>query len=73
MNEINCQVCKAEIPNKDGMQLDRCARIERGDFGFNDDGEVEDNIKFSIYICSNCYLNDEDLCRFFNKLGLRVR
>lgn len=31
------------------------------------------SIKFSRMICGKCFLEDEDLCRFFNKLNLRIR
>lgn len=65
-----CDVCGEDIAINDG-QLDRCARIERGDFDLTD--RANDNIKFDLFICQKCFLEDEDLCRFFNRLGRRVR
>lgn len=65
-----CDVCGGDIPVNDGI-LDRCARIERGDFDL--ENRSNDNVKFDLFICQTCYLEDGDLCRFFNRLGRRVR
>jgi hypothetical protein len=62
---MECPVCGAELNPEESM----CCRIQRG--YFNDlDG---DYIKADTYICMDCYLKDEDLCRFFNKIGRTVR
>ena len=34
---------------------------------------VLENIKFSRMICGKCFLEDVDLCRFFNRLGLTIQ
>jgi len=74
--EIKCIVCEKPIYFDESGFLGRCARITRGDFRFDADGEYipeDENIKFERFICSKCFLEDQDLCRFFNKLDLRVR
>ena len=69
---MKCEVCKKEIG-----EGERHARIERGNFAAtdedNDADRNKDHIKFGIHICQSCFLSDEDLCRFFNKLGHRIR
>lgn len=65
-----CDVCGSVINQTDGI-LDRCARIERGDFDLRD--RTNDNIKADTFICQKCYLEDRDLCAFFNRIGRRVR
>ena len=68
---VTCRCCHREIKIDDEI-LERCVRIERGDFYWGDHRE-DDNIKCDIFICKTCYLEDEDLCRFFNRIGMRVR
>lgn len=79
---IVCQraICWTIYP--DGTAItERCAEIRRGDFAYDVDshGEIESdnakqtNIKFDRSICAKCFMEDENLCRFFNKLGLLVR
>lgn len=65
-------------PSIDGD--DNCASIAAFVRGYaaivENDGQtscVLNNIKFSRMICTKCFLTDEDLCRFFNKLDLQVR
>lgn len=72
---IHCCVCKRAIRRDEDGFLERCARISRGDFRFEDDHEDHDasNIKFERFVCEKCFLEDEDLCRFFNKLGMNIR
>ena len=73
---INCVCCGAVIPYEDNGFLVRCARITRGDFYFDVDGEYDpsvENVKFERFVCSECFLVDSDLCAFFNKLDLRIR
>ena len=65
-----CDVCGNVIPVRDGI-LDRCCRIERGDFDLED--RSNDNIKVDLFVCSKCYLEDALLCAFFNSVGRRVR
>lgn len=80
VNETNsplqCAVCETPIPVNNGF-TDRCARVERGDFRFPDDDSEpdrrEDNIKFDRYICSKCFLEDPDLCAFFNKIAGAIK
>ena len=67
---ITCEVCNVVIPQVDGL-LDRCCRIERGDFDLGDRGN--DNVKVDLFVCQDCYLSDPDLGRFFNRIGKRVR
>jgi len=31
------------------------------------------NVKFLRAICEECFMQDNDLCRFFNKLGMQTR
>lgn len=70
---IQCASCGADIAVSDGS-TERCCRIERGCFRFSEDSErSEDYIKFGRYICQKCFLEDPDLCRFFNRIGCRVR
>lgn len=70
---LKCSVCDKFIQIHDGF-TERCARIERGHFSFSDDTiRDQENIKFDLYLCQECFLKDEDLCRFFNRLGHRVR
>jgi hypothetical protein len=67
---IICDSCGGAIQVKDGL-VDRCCRIERGDFDLED--RSRDNIKADVWLCSKCYLEDEALCGFFNRIGRRVR
>jgi hypothetical protein len=74
--EIDCECCGKRIYYDESGFLGRCARITRGDFRFHADGEYDaehENVKFERFICSRCFLEDPDLCAFFNKIGLRVR
>jgi len=69
---INCEVCNKPLLTDD----DNChfAEIRRGYFEEQSDGEIEvERIKASFYICLDCYFNDSDLCKFFNKIGWRIR
>lgn len=70
MTNVTCDVCGSEIGQTDGM-LDRCCRIERGDFDLED--RANDNVKVDMFICQQCYLEDPLLCAFFNSIGRRVR
>jgi hypothetical protein len=67
---IICDSCGGVIQVKDGL-VDRCCRIERGDFDLED--RSRDNIKADVWLCSKCYLEDESLCGFFNRIGRMVR
>lgn len=69
---MKCEVCK-RLLIEEGGQLERCARIERGDFNVDDEDRFRDNVKFSIYICGKCFLEDQDMCAFMNKIGHRIR
>lgn len=69
-----CACCGDPINVEADETTERCARIERGDFGVSEDVDRnEDNVKFSRYVCTKCFLSDPDLCAFFNKIGCRVR
>ena len=54
-------------------------RIQRGWFHvtmdedgcFEDDGDP--NVKYENWLCVDCFLKDEDLCKFFNKNGDNFR
>jgi len=77
---MECASCKSTIHNDESGFLDRCVRITRGDFRFNvaRDGAMEhvpedDNVKYERFICQKCFLEDPDLCAFFNRIGDRVR
>lgn len=73
---VECASCKATIYNDEGGVLDRCARIQRGDFVFYGDGDEDfdkQNVKYERFICTKCFLEDPDLCAFFNRIGDRVR
>lgn len=72
-----CCVCHKPIKVTDG-QTEMCARIERGSFVIpteaNPDADrTEDHVHYDTFICKSCFLNDPDLCRFFNKIGDRIR
>ena len=69
-DQVTCEVCNVVIPQVDGL-LDRCCRIERGDFDLTD--RSNDNIKFDVFICQQCFMEDPTLCLFFNRIGMRVR
>ena len=81
---LKCECCEAELPVSHGV-TEQCCRISRGYFEvegdvsddeyFEAEGEVSDDeyIKAELFLCTKCYLEDEDLCRFFNKIGWRVR
>ena len=70
MAEIKCEVCHKEIAFCD----ERPCEIRRGDFEYDlDDSIYLANLKFQIFICHSCYLNDPDFCRFMNKIGCRTR
>lgn len=69
---IKCEVCDKPLLTDD----DNChfAEINRGYYKEDDDGDVVcERTKARFFICHDCYLNDLDLCRFFNKLGWRIR
>jgi hypothetical protein len=76
-----CAACHAPIfTDKEGFTHKGIARLQRGAIEIVDsDGEMtsddpsREDIKFEYYLCERCWLEDEDLCRFFNKIGLRVR
>lgn len=77
LQTVDCCACGADIPVTAGS-TEKCAKISRGNFAIPDRAgripdDVTDNIKFDRYVCLKCFLEDEDLCRFFNKLELRVR
>ena len=71
---MQCAGCQKDIEVSEGV-TEQCARIDRGTFNTMEDpgNLVQDYIKFRIYICKKCFLEDPDLCRFFNKIGCRVR
>jgi len=70
---MTCEVCRTEIAQF-GTFSERCARVERGNFTVSGDEDRNwDNVKFGIYICQRCFMEDSDLCAFFNKLDMRIR
>jgi|LUMF01.1.fsa_nt_gb hypothetical protein len=79
--ETDCVVCGKILQPTGEDRCEMVAFVGRGkaevcpnedDHG-NSDVCLVDNIKFLRMICETCFLEDGDLCRFFNKLGLRVR
>lgn len=70
---LHCEVCKAPLLDEDNNG--HFVRIQRGYFSVDLEGNIEEDprIKFEMLVCSKCYLEDQDLCRFFNKLNLRLR
>lgn len=79
--EADCVVCGNEFkPTEPDGDAEMIACVLRGyaEVCPNEDSPdqtvcVLENIKFSRMICGKCFMEDEELCRFFNKLGLRVR
>ena len=63
---ITCALCKAKV----NFTEQKVVRIQRGWF---DPEGVNDNIKYGISLCVTCFLNDPDLCAFFNKIGDNIR
>jgi hypothetical protein len=53
---IKCCSCCKEIPCDDG-KLDRCARIERGDFTYQGEEVYSENIKYERFVCQACFMN----------------
>lgn len=78
---IKCAACNADVPITNGTTEESTAQIERGYLAAqNRRGTLtaeelaqRENIKFGIYVCHKCFMEDPDLCRFFNKIGFRVR
>ncbi len=69
---MQCTKCGAELV--DGNGDGRFAEIRRGRVSLSADYEdTKWDVKFSRYFCEKCFLEDPDLCAFFNKLGLRIR
>ena len=71
---MQCAACQKEIEVSEGV-TEQCARIERGFFDAGEDspGLYKDRVKFSLYLCKKCFLEDPDLCRFFNRINCGVR
>jgi hypothetical protein len=73
--QLFCELCnKPLLDNNEGM----IAEIRRGYATYPDDkadngGVYYDSLKFSVYLCQDCYLTDPDLCRFMNKINCRIR
>lgn len=77
--KMECSVCKKKYPLDKNLHI-HFVRIQRGHFIFaiedNEIGGVKEkdsNIKAELWLCEDCYLKDPDLCRFFNKIGWRIR
>jgi len=64
---ITCALCKTKV----NFLEHKVVRIQRG--WFNADDENLNNIKYERFLCVPCFLNDEDLCGFFNKIGDNIR
>ena len=63
---VTCAVCQKDVETKDN----KVARIQRG---WLSPEPSEENIKYERYICTECFLKDVDLCKFFNKIGDNIR
>jgi len=80
---IECCSCgKVAALDENGVTQDKTwVIVARGNLaaqdaaGLDSAGELADkeNLKFSRHICGDCFLTDPDLCRFFNRCGLRIR
>ena len=86
--ERHCCSCKKVITGKEDEHA-TVAFVGRGRYLDNLGGEIDDpdeygieedqpvvvmnNTKFLRAICEACFLEDPDLCRFFNRIGLRSR
>jgi len=75
---LHCASCGQGIWVDVFGQTDKTiGRLTRGSFSLGKDHEdpeaSKDYIKFERHICSSCWLTDPDLCRFFNRIGCRVR
>ena len=76
----DCCACKKVIPIDEDEQA-YFVHIRRGWFPMDvEKGGIEEefreeevHIKADMYICEECYLNDPDLCAFFNRIGRRIR
>lgn len=67
-----CAVCNAPLLDHDHFGM--FAQLRRAKFQFDDEGEVDEvNVKAELDVCERCWLEDPDLCRFFNKIGWRMR
>lgn len=78
-NSLECACCKRLIALLNGVS-ENCVRISRGRLALvihNNEIKIEDQdndrINFERHLCFKCFMEDPDLCRFFNKLNLQVR
>jgi hypothetical protein len=73
---VDCMCCGKEAEISGGTTDKDWAEIRRGALACADvDGAADatENIKFSRYICPDCFMKDRDLCSFFNRCGCRMR
>ena len=74
MADLKCLVCKK--PLLDTPDNNHFAEIRRGYFKEDEDeaGDIAmERIKANVFVCTDCYMNDPDLCQFFNKIGMNIR
>jgi len=72
MADIKCEVCDKTLMDSDDNT--HFTDIRRGYFREEQDGHlIMEREKARFFICNDCYFNDPDLCKFFNKIGWKVR
>ena len=73
-----CQNCNKPLIVEDGCI--HAVRIQRAYFEISFDeedavtiDEDKTNVKCESWLCNDCYLKDDDLCRFFAKNDMVIR